>query len=83
VHHVLHVHTHKIVVLIGCIDIGAALLDFLERCAKWHLLATFEFHSNMHTFRVSQLYMYGSKILIKYSLKALIKIYHQSPKKGD
>jgi hypothetical protein len=27
VHHVLHVHTHKIVALVGCIDIGGALLD--------------------------------------------------------
>jgi hypothetical protein len=45
VHHVIHVHTHKIVTLIGCIDIGGALLDLLEKCAKWHLLVKFEFHS--------------------------------------
>jgi hypothetical protein len=25
---------NKIVALIGCIDIGGSLLDFLERCAK-------------------------------------------------
>jgi hypothetical protein len=37
----------------------------------------------MHIFRVSQLYMYGSKMLIEYSLKALIKVYHQSSKRGD
>jgi hypothetical protein len=29
-----YMFTHKIVALIGCIDIGGALLDFLERCAK-------------------------------------------------
>jgi hypothetical protein len=28
VHHVIHVHTHKSVALIRCIDIGRALLDF-------------------------------------------------------
>jgi hypothetical protein len=44
VNHVIHVHIHKIVVLIGCIDTGGALLDFLEKCAKWHLYAKFEFH---------------------------------------
>jgi hypothetical protein len=33
-HHVLHVLTHKIVALIGCINIGGAPLDFLEKCAK-------------------------------------------------
>jgi hypothetical protein len=32
-----YMFTHKIVALIECIDIGGALLDFLERCAKWHL----------------------------------------------
>jgi hypothetical protein len=26
--------------------------------------------------------MYGSKMLIEYSLKALIKVCHQSPKRG-
>jgi hypothetical protein len=34
---VIHVHTYKIVALIGCIDLGGALFDFLEKCAKWHL----------------------------------------------
>jgi hypothetical protein len=29
--------THIIVAPTGCIDIGGALLDFLEKCAKWHL----------------------------------------------
>jgi hypothetical protein len=37
-------HT-QIVAHIGCIHIGGALLDFLEKCAKWHLFAKFEFHS--------------------------------------
>jgi hypothetical protein len=45
VYHVLHIHTYKIIALIECIDIGGALLDFLERCAKWHLMAKVEFHS--------------------------------------
>jgi hypothetical protein len=34
VHHVLHIHTHKIIALIRCIDIVGALLNFLKRCAK-------------------------------------------------
>jgi hypothetical protein len=38
--------------------------------------ATFEQFAR-HIFRGGQLYMYGSKMLIEYSLKALIKIYHQ------
>jgi hypothetical protein len=29
-HHVLHVHIHKIIALIRCIDIGGALLDFIK-----------------------------------------------------
>jgi hypothetical protein len=37
-------HT-QIVAHIRCIHIGGALLDFLEKCAKWHLYAKFEFHS--------------------------------------
>jgi hypothetical protein len=33
-----YMFTHtKLLHFIGCIDIGGALLDFLERCAKWHL----------------------------------------------
>jgi hypothetical protein len=37
-------HT-QIVAQIRCIHIGGALLDFLEKCVKWHLCAKFEFHS--------------------------------------
>jgi hypothetical protein len=37
-------HT-QIIAHIGCIHIGGALLAFLEKYAKWHLLAKFEFHS--------------------------------------
>jgi hypothetical protein len=40
-----HVHTHKIVALIGCIDIGGVLLDFLKKYVKWHLKAKVEFYS--------------------------------------
>jgi hypothetical protein len=37
----------------------------------------------MHIFSGSQVYMYGSKPLIEYSLKALIKVCHQSQKKRE
>jgi hypothetical protein len=37
--------THIFVAPLGCIDIGGALLNFLENCAKWHLYVKFEFHS--------------------------------------
>jgi hypothetical protein len=45
VHHIIHVHTHKIVALIRYIDIGGGLLDFLEKCAKWRRYAKFKFYS--------------------------------------
>jgi hypothetical protein len=74
-------HT-KIVALIGCIDIVEALLDFLEKCAKWHLYVKFEFHSICTYLGEPTLYVWIKKILIEYSLKALINVYHQSPKRG-
>jgi hypothetical protein len=40
-----HLFTHIIIAPPRCIHIGGALLDFLEKCAKWHLWAKFEFHS--------------------------------------
>jgi hypothetical protein len=80
VHHVIYVHTHKFVALIRCIDIGGALLDFLEKCTKWHLYAKFEFHSICTYLGGATLYVW-IKMLIEYSLKALIKVYHQSPKR--
>jgi hypothetical protein len=47
------------------------------------ILAKFEFQFNVHIFRGSQLYMYGSNMLIEYSLNALITVCHQSTKKGE
>jgi hypothetical protein len=35
----------QIIARIRCIHIGGSLLDFLKKCAKWHLYAKFEFHS--------------------------------------
>jgi hypothetical protein len=40
-----YLFTHSFVAPLGRIHIGLALLDFLEKYAKWHLYATVEFHS--------------------------------------
>jgi hypothetical protein len=32
-----YIFTRTFVAPLRCIDIGGALLDFLEKCAKWHL----------------------------------------------
>jgi hypothetical protein len=81
VHHVIYVHTHKIVALIGCIDIRGSL-RFSSKVCKMTSLDQIEIPFNMHIFRGNQFFMYESKMLIEYSLKDLIKVYHQPPKRG-
>jgi hypothetical protein len=70
---------HTFVAPLRCIDIGRVLLDFLEKCVKWHLYAKFEFHSICtYLGRANSICMDPKCFLnIFYKLQSMIVINHQ------
>jgi hypothetical protein len=62
-----YLFTHTFVVHLECIHIGGALLDFLEKCVKWHFRPKLNFILYAHS-EGELLYMYEFKRLIEYLL---------------
>jgi hypothetical protein len=46
-----YLFTHTFIAHLKCMHIGGALMDFLKKCAKWHLYAKIWIPFNMNIFR--------------------------------